>query len=63
MALRSYRILWVAVGVAVMAGQAAVDVTERTHLVGDVPALLGIGALLLILTPRGTPSEEQPRMA
>lgn len=36
----------------VMAGQAIVDTTERTHLVGDVPALVGIGVLLLLLMPR-----------
>lgn len=36
----------------VMAGQALVDASERTHLVGDVPALFLIGAALLVLAPR-----------
>lgn len=37
----------------VMAVQALVDVTERTHLVGDVPALVIVGVALLALAPRG----------
>ena len=36
----------------VMAGQAIADVTERTHLVGDVPALVIVGTLLLALAPK-----------
>ena len=36
----------------IMAGQAMVDATERTHLVGDVPALMIIGVALLLLMPR-----------
>lgn len=36
----------------IMAGQALVDSTERMHLVGDVPALVLIGAALLFLLPR-----------
>ena len=36
----------------VMAGQALVDASERTHMVGDVPALVLIGAALLFLAPR-----------
>jgi hypothetical protein len=35
----------------VMGVQAVVDATERTHLVGDVPALLIIGVALLVLAP------------
>jgi uncharacterized membrane protein len=35
----------------VMAGQAIVDASERTHLVGDVPALVLIGAALLAMAP------------
>ena len=35
----------------IMGVQAVVDVTERTHLVGDVPALLIIGVALLALAP------------
>ena len=37
----------------VMAVQAIVDPTERTHLIGDVPALVLIGIVLLVLAPRG----------
>lgn len=40
----------------VMGIQALVDVTERTHLVGDVPALLIIGVAMLALTPRPAPA-------
>jgi hypothetical protein len=36
----------------VMAGQALVDTSEHTHLMGDVPALILIGAGLLVLAPR-----------
>ncbi|MGI9627750.1 MAG: DUF6632 domain-containing protein [Longimicrobiales bacterium] len=36
----------------VMAGQALVDASEHTHLIGDVPALVLIGAGLLVLVPR-----------
>lgn len=38
----------------VMGGQALVDATERTHLVGDVPALVIVGIVLLTLMPRAT---------
>ena len=38
----------------VMAVQAIVDTSERTHLMGDVPALVLIGAGLLVLVPRAT---------
>ena len=34
-----------------MAVQAVLDPTERTHLIGDVPALVLIGVLLLYATP------------
>jgi len=40
----------------VMAVQAVVDTTERTHLVGDVPALVIVGAALLALAPKPSPS-------
>jgi hypothetical protein len=40
----------------VMAGQALVDASERTHMVGDVPSLVLIGAALLVLTPKATPA-------
>lgn len=43
----------------VMAGQAALDATERTHLVGDVPALLLVGAALLAFAPEPSPAEEE----
>jgi hypothetical protein len=36
----------------VMAGQALADASEHTHLVGDVPALVLIGAGMLVLAPR-----------
>ena len=35
----------------IMAVQAVLDPTERTHLIGDVPALVLIGVLLLYATP------------
>jgi hypothetical protein len=38
----------------VMAGQALVDASEHTHLMGDVPALVLIGAALLVFAPRET---------
>jgi len=38
----------------VMGVQAVVDATERTHLVGDVPALVIVGVALLALLPTGT---------
>ena len=45
----------------VMAGQATVDVAERTHLVGDVPALVAIGAALLFFAPsRVAAARRQP---
>lgn len=40
----------------VMGVQAVADTAERTHLVGDVPALVAVGALLLFLAPRAVPS-------
>ena len=43
----------------VMGVQAMVDVTERTHLVGDVPALVVVGIALLALAP---PRAEQLRL-
>jgi len=39
----------------VMGIQALIDVTERTHLVGDVPALVIIGVAMLALAPRSAP--------
>lgn len=42
----------------IMAVQAVVDVTERTHLVGDVPALVIIGIALLALAPRESTKQE-----
>jgi len=36
----------------VMGVQALVDQAERTHLVGDVPALVIVGGALLVLAPR-----------
>lgn len=38
----------------IMGVQALRDVTERGHLVGDVPALAIVGVVLLILAPRGS---------
>ncbi len=37
----------------IMAVQAVVDTTEHGHLLGDVPALLLVAAILAALTPRG----------
>jgi len=42
---------------AVMGVQAITDPTERTHLVGDVPALILVGALLLAVSPRSAVRE------
>jgi hypothetical protein len=36
----------------VMGVQAILDPTERTHLIGDVPALVLIGVVLVVLAPR-----------
>jgi hypothetical protein len=36
----------------VMAGQALFDASEHTHLIGDVPPLVLMGAALLMLAPR-----------
>ena len=37
----------------VMAVQALLDATERTHLIGDVPALVLVGVALIALAPTG----------
>ncbi len=37
----------------IMAVQAFASPANHGHLVGDVPALFIVGALLLVLTPRG----------
>lgn len=42
----------------VMGVQALADTTERTHLVGDVPALIIIGVLLLLLAPRDSSARD-----
>jgi hypothetical protein len=39
---------------AIMGIQSVVDATERTHLIGDVPALLILGFVLVALAPRQT---------
>ena len=36
----------------IMAGQSLFDASERGHLIGDVPALLGVAIALAALTPR-----------
>jgi hypothetical protein len=36
----------------IMAGQAVTDGAERGHLIGDVPALLGVAIVLAALAPR-----------
>ena len=51
-------LIWFAVWSSVVHGgimlvQAIVDDKERANLVGDVPALLIVGALLAFLMPRG----------
>jgi len=40
----------------IMAVQALTNPEQRTHLWGDIPALLVVAALLAFLTPRGTAS-------
>ena len=47
----------------VMAVQAIVDASEHTHLVGDVPALVIVGGLLLWLAPSGVGAVVTPRAA
>jgi len=37
----------------IMAAQSLVNVEHRGHLLGDVPALLVVAAVLAVLTPRG----------
>jgi len=39
-----------------MGVQALIDASERTHLVGDVPALVIVGPALIALSPKPTPS-------
>ena len=39
----------------VMAVQAILDATERTHLIGDVPALVLVGVALIVLAPTVRP--------
>ena len=56
--LANRSLIWFAVWSSVVHGgimlvQAIVDDTERANLVGDVPALLIVGALLAFLMPRG----------
>ena len=38
----------------IMAAQSLVNSEQRGHLLGDVPALLVVAAVLAVLTPRGT---------
>jgi hypothetical protein len=38
----------------IMAAQSLVNADQRGHLLGDVPALLVVAAVLAVLTPRGT---------
>ena len=40
----------------IMAVQAVGDSTEKGHLLGDIPALIIVGVLLLFLAPRSTGS-------
>ena len=56
--LANRSLIWFTVWSSVVHGgimlvQAIVDDTERANLVGDVPALLIVGALLAFLMPRG----------
>jgi hypothetical protein len=47
----------------IMAAQAAVDPSDRANLMGDIPALLLVGVVLAVLTPRVRdlpPSREGP---
>lgn len=41
----------------VMGVQALVDVTERMHLLGDVPALVVVVIVLIMLAPVGVPRQ------
>jgi hypothetical protein len=47
----------------IMAVQAVVDSSEHAHLVGDVPALFIVAAVLAYLTPRGRPQGPEGRGA
>jgi hypothetical protein len=38
----------------IMAAQSLVNSEQRGHLLGDIPALLVVAAVLAVLTPRGT---------
>ena len=56
--LANRSLIWFTVWSSVVHGgimlvQAIVDDTERANLVGDIPALLIVGALLAFLMPRG----------
>lgn len=41
----------------IMVVQAAVNLEDRGHLLGDVPALLIVAAVLALLTPRGSAAQ------
>jgi Family of unknown function (DUF6632) len=41
---------------AIMGAQSISDVSERSHLIGDVPALLLVAIILAVLMPRATPA-------
>jgi hypothetical protein len=45
----------------IMAIQSLVNSEHRGHLLGDVPALLGVAAVLALLTPRGVAAEPAVR--
>lgn len=47
----------------VMAIQAIVDHSERMHMIGDVPALMGVGVLLLAFLPRQRRTTDGPTAA
>ena len=42
----------------IMAAQAIVDPMHRGHLMGDVPALIVVAAVLALLTPRGAEARQ-----
>ena len=51
--LIAFTIWSIVVHAAIMAAQASSDSQEHSHLVGDVPALLLLAAVLWLLSPKG----------
>ena len=63
-----HRLIWFTVWSSVVHGsilavQSIVDLMERGHLIGDVPALFIVAIVLAVLTPRRTAAQVANRAA